>query len=99
MALLFLIVAVIAAVFGFGDVAAGATDIAKVLFYIFLAICAILLIAGAMTYRAIAGPGDSQRLIEPVHRRQAPHRSLLLRKQPRPMSVPLHFLVWTCTAG
>jgi uncharacterized membrane protein YtjA (UPF0391 family) len=59
-ALLFLIVAVIAAVFGFGNVAEGATDIAKVLFYIFLAICAILLIAGAMTYRAIAGPGDSR---------------------------------------
>lgn len=59
-ALLFLLVAVIAAVFGFGDVAAGATDIAKVLFYIFLAICAILLIAGAMTYRAVAGPGDSR---------------------------------------
>lgn len=58
-ALLFLIVAVIAAVFGFGNVAEGATDIAKVLFYIFLAICAILLIAGAMTYRAVAGPGDS----------------------------------------
>ena len=59
-ALLFLVVAVIAAVFGFGNVAEGATDIAKVLFYIFLAICAILLIAGAMTYRAVAGPGDSR---------------------------------------
>jgi uncharacterized membrane protein YtjA (UPF0391 family) len=59
-ALVFLIVAVIAAVFGFGNVAEGAADIAKVLFYIFLAICAILLIAGAMTYRAIAGPGGSQ---------------------------------------
>jgi uncharacterized membrane protein YtjA (UPF0391 family) len=58
-ALLFLIVAVIAAVFGFGGVAEGATDIAKVLFYIFLAICAILLIAGAMTYRAVAGPSDT----------------------------------------
>jgi uncharacterized membrane protein YtjA (UPF0391 family) len=58
-ALLFLVVAVIAAVFGFGNVAAGATDIAKVLFYIFLAICAVLLIAGAMTYRAVAGPGDT----------------------------------------
>lgn len=58
-ALLFLVVAVIAAVFGFGNVAAGATEIAKVLFYIFLAICAVLLIAGAMTYRAVAGPGDT----------------------------------------
>ncbi len=59
-ALLFLVVAVIAAVLGFGNVAEGATDIAKVLFYIFLAICAILLIAGAMTYRAVAGPGDTR---------------------------------------
>ena len=58
-ALLFLIIAVIAAVFGFGNVAEGAADIAKVFFYIFLAICALLLIAGAMTYRAVAGPGDS----------------------------------------
>ena len=58
-ALVFLVVAVIAAIFGFGDVAAGATDIAKVLFFIFLAICAILLIATAMTYRAVAGPGDT----------------------------------------
>jgi uncharacterized membrane protein YtjA (UPF0391 family) len=53
------VVAVIAAVFGFGNVAAGATEVAKVLFYIFLAICAILLIAGAMTYRAVAGPGET----------------------------------------
>jgi len=58
-ALLFLVVAVIAAVFGFGNVAAGATEVAKVLFYIFLAICAILLIAGAMTYRAVAGTGET----------------------------------------
>jgi len=58
-ALLFLIVAVIAAIFGFGNVAEGAAGIAKVLFYVFLAVCAILLIAGAMTYRAIAGPGET----------------------------------------
>jgi uncharacterized membrane protein YtjA (UPF0391 family) len=57
-ALLFLVIAVIAAIFGFGNVAAGATEIAKVLFYIFLAICVILLIAGAVTYRAVAGPGS-----------------------------------------
>ena len=58
-ALLFLVIAVIAAIFGFGNVAAGATEIAKVLFYIFLAICVILLIAGAVTYRAVAGPGGT----------------------------------------
>ena len=58
-AVLFLVIALIAALFGFGNIAAGATDIGKVLFYIFLAICAILLIAGAMTYRAVAGPGGT----------------------------------------
>lgn len=35
-ALIFLIVAIIAAVFGFGNIAAGATQIAKILFFIFL---------------------------------------------------------------
>lgn len=55
-ALLFLLVAVIAAVFGFGNVAEGATDIAKVLFFIFLALFVLLLIGGAMTYRAAVGP-------------------------------------------
>jgi uncharacterized membrane protein YtjA (UPF0391 family) len=58
-ALLFLVVALIAAVFGFGDVAAGATDVAKVLFFIFVTIFVLLLIAGAATYRAVAGPGDA----------------------------------------
>jgi uncharacterized membrane protein YtjA (UPF0391 family) len=57
-ALLFLVVAVIAAVFGYGGVAEGATDIARVLFFIFVTIFVLLLIAGAATYRAVAGPGD-----------------------------------------
>jgi uncharacterized membrane protein YtjA (UPF0391 family) len=57
-ALLFLIVALIAAVFGFGGVAEGAADIARVLFFVFVVICVVLLIAGAATYRAVAGPGD-----------------------------------------
>jgi uncharacterized membrane protein YtjA (UPF0391 family) len=58
-ALLFLVVAVIAAIFGFGNVAEGATDIAKVLFYIFAVIFVLLIVAGAMTYRAVAGPSDT----------------------------------------
>lgn len=58
-ALLFLIVAAIAAVFGFGNVAEGATDIAKVLFFIFVGLFVLLLIGGAMTYRAVAGPSDT----------------------------------------
>jgi uncharacterized membrane protein YtjA (UPF0391 family) len=54
-ALLFLVIALIAAVFGFGGVAEGATDIARVLFFIFVAIFVVLLVLGAATYRAVAG--------------------------------------------
>ena len=43
-ALLFLVIALIAAVFGFGGVAEGATDIARVLFFIFVAVFVVLLI-------------------------------------------------------
>ena len=53
-ALLFLVVAIIAAVFGFSNIAGGAAEIARVLFFIFVVVFVILLIAGAATYRAIA---------------------------------------------
>lgn len=46
MALLFFIVAIIAAVFGFGGIAAGAVSIAKVLFFIFLILFVVSLIVG-----------------------------------------------------
>jgi uncharacterized membrane protein YtjA (UPF0391 family) len=59
-ALLFLLVAVIAAVFGFGNVAEGATDIAKVLFFIFLGLFVLLQIGGSMTYSAVARPSDKR---------------------------------------
>ena len=45
-AVIFFVISMIAAFFGFTDVAAGAAGIAKVLFYIFLAICAAFLILG-----------------------------------------------------
>jgi len=45
-AAIFLVIAIIAAVFGFGGVAAGATEIAKILFFIFLAIFAVVLVMG-----------------------------------------------------
>jgi len=54
-ALLFLVIALIAAVFGFGGVAEGATDIARVLFFVFVVVFVLLLIAGAATYNAVAG--------------------------------------------
>jgi uncharacterized membrane protein YtjA (UPF0391 family) len=53
-AVVFLVVALIAALFGFGDIAAGAADIARVLFFIFLAICIVLFVLGAMAYRSVA---------------------------------------------
>jgi uncharacterized membrane protein YtjA (UPF0391 family) len=52
-ALIALIVAGIAALFGFGNIAAGAADVAKVLFYIFIVICAILFLLGLFTYKAV----------------------------------------------
>jgi uncharacterized membrane protein YtjA (UPF0391 family) len=48
-----LIIAGIAALFGFGNIAAGAADVARVLFYIFLVICAILFVLALFTYSAV----------------------------------------------
>lgn len=45
-AVIFLVVAIIAAVFGFGGIAAGATEIAKILFYIFLILFVISIVTG-----------------------------------------------------
>ena len=43
---IFLVVAIIAAIFGFGGIAAGAESIAKVLFFIFIVLFLISLITG-----------------------------------------------------
>jgi uncharacterized membrane protein YtjA (UPF0391 family) len=45
-ALVFFVVALIAAIFGFGGIAAGAAEIAKVLFFIFLVLFIVSLVAG-----------------------------------------------------
>jgi uncharacterized membrane protein YtjA (UPF0391 family) len=45
-AAVFLIVAIVAAIFGFGGIVAGAMTIAKVLFFIFLVVFLVSLIAG-----------------------------------------------------
>jgi uncharacterized membrane protein YtjA (UPF0391 family) len=45
-AVIFFIVAIIAAIFGFGGVAAGATTIAQVLFFVFLVVFLASLITG-----------------------------------------------------
>ena len=52
-AAVFLVIALIAAAFGFTDVAAGAAGIAKVLFYLFLGIFVVLLVAGIIVGRKV----------------------------------------------
>jgi uncharacterized membrane protein YtjA (UPF0391 family) len=47
-AVVFFIIALIAAVFGFGGIAAGAVGIAKVLFFVFLVLAALSFVANMM---------------------------------------------------
>ncbi len=47
-AVIFFVVAIIAALFGFGGIAAGATEIAKILFFVFLVLFIVSLVAGIM---------------------------------------------------
>lgn len=42
----FLVIAIIAAILGFTNIAAGAADIARILFFIFLAVWIVLLAGG-----------------------------------------------------
>jgi uncharacterized membrane protein YtjA (UPF0391 family) len=50
-ALAFLIVAIIAAIFGFGGIAAGATEIARLLFFVFVVVFLVTLVWGLLTGR------------------------------------------------
>lgn len=45
-ALMFFIVAIVAALFGFGGIAAGATSIAQVLFFLFIILFIVSLLMG-----------------------------------------------------
>ena len=45
-AVLFLVVALVAALFGFGGIAAGAVEIAKILFVVFVLMAVVTLIIG-----------------------------------------------------
>jgi len=49
----FFIIAIIAAIFGFGGIATGATDIARVLFFVFLIVFFISLVMGLVTGRRV----------------------------------------------
>lgn len=52
-AAIFFVIALIAAAFGFTGIAAGAAEIAKVLFYIFLAIFLVLIVAGVVVGKKV----------------------------------------------
>jgi uncharacterized membrane protein YtjA (UPF0391 family) len=52
-ALIFLIIAGVAALFGFTNIAEGAADIAKWLFFIFLAICVVFAVLGMTVYKTV----------------------------------------------
>jgi len=49
--LAFFIIAIIAAVFGFGGIASGAAEIARLCFFFFLVIFAVTLVYGLVTGR------------------------------------------------
>jgi uncharacterized membrane protein YtjA (UPF0391 family) len=50
-AAIFFVIAVIAALFGFGGIAAGAVEIGKILFFVFLVIFAVTVILGLINRR------------------------------------------------
>ncbi|GJG96097.1 MULTISPECIES: DUF1328 domain-containing protein [Burkholderiaceae] len=50
-ALVFFIVALVAAIFGFGGIAAGAVEIAKILFFIFLVVALVAAVMGLVRRR------------------------------------------------
>nr|WP_315593422.1 DUF1328 domain-containing protein [uncultured Cupriavidus sp.] len=50
-ALVFFVVALVAAIFGFGGIAAGAVEIAKILFFIFLVVALVTFIMGLVRRR------------------------------------------------
>jgi uncharacterized membrane protein YtjA (UPF0391 family) len=53
LALFFFVISLIAALFGFTGISAAAAGIAKILFFIFIALFVILLIAGLMLGSAL----------------------------------------------
>jgi uncharacterized membrane protein YtjA (UPF0391 family) len=50
-AVVFFVVSLIAALFGFTDIAAASADVARILFYIFLVIFIVLLVLGLVVSR------------------------------------------------
>jgi uncharacterized membrane protein YtjA (UPF0391 family) len=52
-ALIFFLISIVAAIFGFGGIAAASADMARILFYIFVAIFLVLLVLGLLAARSV----------------------------------------------
>ncbi|HZH07720.1 MAG TPA: DUF1328 domain-containing protein [Lautropia sp.] len=50
-AVVFLVIALVAALFGFGGIAAGAVDIAKILFFVFVVMALVTFFVGLIRKR------------------------------------------------
>jgi uncharacterized membrane protein YtjA (UPF0391 family) len=55
-AVIMLLVSLVAALFGFTDLATASAEVARVLFYIFAVIFLVLLVLGLTVYRKVSGP-------------------------------------------
>jgi uncharacterized membrane protein YtjA (UPF0391 family) len=53
--MIFLVVAIVAAAFGFGGIASEAAEIAKVLFYLFLGVFVVTLVLGVIAGKKLTG--------------------------------------------
>jgi uncharacterized membrane protein YtjA (UPF0391 family) len=52
-ALIFFIISIVAAIFGFGGISVASADIARALFFIFVLIFVVLLVLGLLTARNV----------------------------------------------
>ncbi|HEX4132424.1 MAG TPA: DUF1328 domain-containing protein [Pirellulales bacterium] len=52
-ALVFFVISLVAAAFGFGGIAAGSADVARVLFYVFAVVFLVLLVVGLAAFRSV----------------------------------------------
>ena len=52
-AIVFFVISLIAALFGFGGIAEGAADVSRILFFVFLAICVLLFVLGLTVYKRV----------------------------------------------
>jgi uncharacterized membrane protein YtjA (UPF0391 family) len=53
-AAIFLVIAIVAAVLGFGTIAGAAAGIAKILFFVFIVVALLMFLLGATIFKSVA---------------------------------------------